>query len=213
VRVLIVDDQLAFADSLSRFLVTQEGIDAVEIAVSIDEGLALARRHPPTVILMEYGSDPGPGSEGGAYALRTIQFELPETRVVVLTGHDEGLLHEALQAGASGWVSKTQRLDDIVDALWAATAGRVSINHPARRRNGNNGGSANGNGSAILTKREMDILMRLSAGMRTHEMANEVYLSEHTVRNHIRHILKKLDAHSRLEAVAKAQSRGLLNKS
>ena len=162
---------------------------------------------------MEYGSDPA--GTGGAYALQMLQLELPGARVVVLTGHDESLLHEALRSGASGWVSKTQRLDDIVDALRAASDGRVSINHPARSPNGhhaNGNGNGNGNGAAALTKREMEILTRLSAGMRTHEMASEVYLSEHTVRNHIRHILKKLDAHSRLEAVAKAQSQGLLNK-
>jgi DNA-binding NarL/FixJ family response regulator len=212
-RVLIVDDQLAFADSLSRFLVTQDGIEDVEIAGGINEGLALARRHPPSVVLMEYRSDPGAGADGGAHALRKIQLEFPDTRVVVLTGQDESFLHEALREGASGWVSKTQRLADIVDALRSASDGRVSINHPARGPNGHHAnGNGNGNGAAILTKREMEILTRLAVGMRTHEMASEVYLSEHTVRNHIRHILKKLDAHSRLEAVAKAQNQGLLKK-
>jgi DNA-binding NarL/FixJ family response regulator len=106
-RVLIVDDHQAFAQSLGQYLERQEGIDVVEIAGSADEAVVVIGEREPAVVLMDYGL----GSNGvmtDADATRMIKRVQPDARVVIITCHDDrGRLMDALDAGAIGWISNS----------------------------------------------------------------------------------------------------------
>ena len=207
-RVLIVDDNQAFAESLGQYLERQDDIDAVEIAGSADEAVVVIGEREPAVVLMDYGLGSN-DMEGGGNATRMIRQARPNARVVIITAHDDReRLMDALDAGAIGWISKTQRLVDILIAIRAAGEGRtmISASDPDLLL----GGRA-ALVSHPLTPREVAILRWVSQGKSTRWMADQTFISEHTVRNHLRHIFKKLDVHSRLEAVAAAQRLGLLD--
>lgn len=207
-RVLIVDDHQAFAESLGQYLERQDGIDVVEIAGSADEAVVVIGEREPAVVLMDYGL----GSNGvmtDADATRMIKRAQPDARVVIITCHDDrGRLMDALDAGAIGWISKTQRLEDILYAVRAACEGRatISASDPTRLLGGRSRVI-----SHPLTPRETEILRWVSQGLTTRWIASQTFLSEHTVRNHVRHIFTKLGVHSRMEAVAAAQRLGVLD--
>ena len=207
-RVLIVDDHQAFAESLGQYLERQDGIDAVEIAGSAHEAVIVVGEREPAVVLMDYGIGSG-GAMTDADATRMIKEVRPDARVVIITCHDDpNRLMDALNAGAIGWISKTQRLEDILYAVRAAGDGRVTIS-------ASDPTSLLGGRSVLishpLTPRETEILRWVSQGLTTRWIAGQTFLSEHTVRNHVRHIFTKLGVHSRLEAVAAAQRLGLLD--
>ena len=207
-RVLIVDDHQAFAESLGQYLERQDDIDAVEIAGSADEAVILVGEREPAVVLMDYGLGSN-GATTDADATRMIKEVRPDARVVIITCHDDrDRLMEALDAGAIGWISKTQRLEDILYAVRAAGEGRatISASDPTRLL-----GSRSALVTHPLTPREIGILRWVAQGMTTRWIAGQTFLSEHTVRNHVRHIFTKLGVHSRLEAVAAAQRLGLLD--
>jgi DNA-binding NarL/FixJ family response regulator len=206
-RVLIVDDNQAFAESLGQYLERQDDIDAVEIAGSADEAVVVIGEREPAVVLMDYGLG-SLGMQGGVSATRMIRQARPNARVVIITAHDDReRLMDALDAGAIGWISKTQRLVDILLAIRAADEGRtmISASDPDLLLGGRAALVAH-----PLTPREVAILRWVSEGKTTRWMADQAFISEHTVRNHLRHIFKKLEVHSRLEAVSYAIRNGLI---
>lgn len=204
-RVLIVDDHEVFATSLARTLAAEPDLEIVGTARTETEALAEARKGVD-VIVCDFrlaGAD-------GITLSRTLRDTVPDARIVMLTAStDEAVLVAALDAGCAGFITKSQPLDDLLDAIRAAAAGEAMVN-PAllarllpriTRRGGPN---------PDLSARERHVLAVMAEGATNQAIAERLVLSRDTVRNHVSNILRKLGAHSKLEAVAIAAQRGLI---
>ncbi|MFA5890242.1 MAG: response regulator transcription factor [Actinomycetota bacterium] len=209
IKVLIVDDHKVFAEGLMKALEDQPGIEVVGMAHSVEAALAGARRGKPDVVLMDFDLPDGNGAE----ATTQIKQDLPATKVVMLTSFtDEKVLVAAIEAGCSGYVTKHKATEEVLAAVRAAHAGEALISPsmlarvlPRLHR------SYRGLGSD-LTPREREILTLLADGLATGAIAEALVISPHTVRNHTQSILIKLQAHSKLEAVATAVREGIVDR-
>jgi DNA-binding NarL/FixJ family response regulator len=207
---MVVDDHDLVAESLQRALNAEHDLSVVGIATSVAEAIALARDAHPDVVVMDYRLPDGTG----ALATATIKAEHPEVHVVMLTGIASGAtLADALEAGCAGFVAKEGRFSDLIMAIRAVLRGEIRVPQSLlddlaahlRPRSPTLG--------ADLTQREHEVLGLLAAGASTTQMVETMFVSIHTVRNHIRNVLAKLDARSRLEAVAIATRVGILPRS
>jgi DNA-binding NarL/FixJ family response regulator len=205
--VLIVDDHELVAEALQRTLSAEADLDVIGHALTVAAAIAAAREQRPDVILMDFALPDGHGTEAAAI----IKRELPDTEIVMLTGQaDCGVLAAALESGCSGFVTKDGSLRDLASAIRGVLAGEVRVPQKLigqlaaylRPRPAATGSD--------LTRRELEVLRMLADGRSTSAIVDELVLSVHTVRNHIRNILAKLNAQSRLEAVAIATRQGLL---
>ncbi|MCX7619670.1 MAG: response regulator transcription factor [Acidimicrobiales bacterium] len=204
IRVVIVEDHGVLAESLGAALAAQPDLTVVGTATTPSEAIRVVCDTRPDVVLMDYGLEQG----DGLLAARGIKGVVPETRVVIMTGvRDETVITGALDAGCDGFVRKTAPLRQLIDAIRTAAAGGQAfaaedLTVALRRMR---------SAPSTLTKREFEVLRLMAAGASTADMVRALYLSPHTVRSHVRHILEKLGAHSKLEAVAIAARDGLIN--
>lgn len=209
ITVLIVDDHKVFAEALMKVMEDAPYIDVIGTANSVEAAVASARLGKPEVILMDFDLPDGNGAEATAQ----IKRDLPETKVVMLTSFtDEKVLVAAIEAGCSGYVTKHKATEEVLAAVRAAHAGEALISPsmlarvlPRLHR------SYRGLGSD-LTPREREILTLLADGVATGAIAEALVISPHTVRNHTQSILIKLQAHSKLEAVATAVREGIIDR-
>jgi DNA-binding NarL/FixJ family response regulator len=212
-RVMVVDDHIAFAESLREVLSNRPGLELTAIAGSGEEAVRLADETRPDVILMDQRL---PGTSG-AQTTAQILARLPGTKVVMLTGGgtDDEML-DAVEAGVSGYLIKTARVAEIADAIRRVASGEMLI--PAdtlsallrrvRRRAVERYDQAKRVGS--LTPRERDVLRLMAAAKETTAIATELGIGANTARGYVQSVIEKLQAHSRLGAVLKAQELGLL---
>jgi DNA-binding NarL/FixJ family response regulator len=199
IRVAVVDDHSVTAEGLARILSAQNDIEVVGTAGTIADALMLINVEAPHVVLMDYLLPDGNGGE----AAEQVLARWPETKVLMLTGSDvPEILSLAFDAGCVGFLSKDRPWEDVVAAVRAAAKGEPVIRLdeleglfqrlklPAQVE------------PQSLTSRELEVLRRLARAESTSVIAAKMFLSTHTVRNHISNILVKLGAHSRLEAIA-----------
>jgi DNA-binding NarL/FixJ family response regulator len=207
VRVLVVDDHQMFATSLAHALQSEPDLVVVGQATSIGEAQRLIASTAPDVVLLDHRLPDGDGV-GAIADLRAIR---PSARIVVLTATaSDRVLVAAMEAGAAGFIAKTQRLDDVTAGVRAAAQGEsvVSAKLLSRllpRLHRQSGGPAD------LTEREREILDLLARGLSNADIARELTISVHTVRNHVANLSAKLGAHSKLEVLAIAVRRGLVD--
>lgn len=216
VSLLICDDHKILTDALA----TVVGLDATLTMVAppvhtAEEGIVLATQHLPDVVLMDIVFKAGGMS--GIEATRLIKEASPSTKVVIMTAHDdERLLVDAVEAGASGFLSKDEAADEVLAAAKAAADGEVLIDpvtltrllaQVAREREEQRDAQKL---LGDLTDREREILQLLAAGKRNDDIARDLYISPQTVQTHVRNILGKLRVHSKLEAVAFAVRNGAI---
>lgn len=207
VRVLLVEDHEVVAQALVGLLDDQPDITSVGRVARAAGAVTSAVAAGPDVILMDYHLPDG----DGVTLTRELRVVLPSARVVFLTaqGHDAVLI-DALDAGATGFVTKNGSAAELVAAIRAAAEGEsyftpdvlaqlVSLRHGPARAEG-----------AALTAREREILQRCANGQSPAETAEALHLSIHTVRNYLRRAMAKLDAHTRLEAVLQAVAAGII---
>jgi DNA-binding NarL/FixJ family response regulator len=199
-RVVIVDDHDVVALGLRALLDDVDDIEVVASAGSVAAAAEVAERLRPDVMLMDYRLPDGTGAEA---TRRIREGSSPPMVVMVTSAADRRVLGEALEAGCTGFVSKNADRDDLVAAIRAAAANdsyftRDVLNHLVHLKRFDQLDDQE------LTARECEVLQATAEGLNPNEIAQRLYLSPHTVKNHLRHAMSKLDAHTKLEAVVKA---------
>jgi DNA-binding NarL/FixJ family response regulator len=204
VRVLLCDDHAVVRAGLLALLDSAPGIEVVAEAGTGEEALAQAARHRPDVVLMDLQL--GPGIDG-VTATRRLTASADGPRVLVLTTYDtDADVTRAVEAGATGYLLKAERPEELFAAVRAAAEGRTALSAPvadrvlARMRRP----------QPALTPRERDILAHLSRGLGNRDIAAALFIGETTVKTHLRRIYDKLGVSTRAEAVAVAKEQGLL---
>ena len=219
VSLLICDDHKILTDALAMVVKLDAELDLVAPPVhTAEEAIDLAERHLPDVVLMDIVFKGGGMS--GIDATRRIKDASPATKVVIMTAHDdERLLVEAVEAGASGFLSKDEAAEEVLSAAKAAADGEVLIDpgtltrllaQVAREREEQRDAMKL---LGDLTEREREILQLLAQGKRNDDIATQLFISPQTVQTHVRNILGKLRVHSKLEAVAFAVKNGAIHVS
>lgn len=210
--VLIVDDAELFREAL-RAAFSQEGFDVVGVAADAMAGIDLAREHEPDLVMLDLLM---PGMSG-LEVVGSILKASPRSRVVLLTASEsaEDLL-ASVKAGASGYLTKDTPLPRLVSDMRDVLEGGAAVSpamggklFAALRDLLRHSGSSAAR-KPELTGREIEILGLVGAGMTSKEIAEQLYISENTVRNHVRNILDKLGMKSRFEAVNWAYREGLI---
>jgi DNA-binding NarL/FixJ family response regulator len=214
VRVLIVDDHALFRRGLQMVLEGETDIDVVGEAGDGQEAIERAENTTPDVVLMDVRMPKRSGIE----ATRTIKDTLPSTKILMLTISDEEAdLYEAIKAGASGYLLKEISIEEVADAVRAVHAGQSLISPSMASKLLNEFAAmvkrrderAQVPGPR-LTTRELEVLKLVAKGLNNRDIGQELFISENTVKNHVRNILEKLHLHSRVEAAVYAHRQHLL---
>jgi DNA-binding NarL/FixJ family response regulator len=216
IRVLIVDDHALFRRGLEMVLAEEADIDLVGEASDGAEAVQKAGEALPDVVLMDIRMPRSSGIE----ACRAMKEIAPSTKIVMLTISDEEAdLFEAIRAGASGYLLKDIPYDEVADVVRAVHGGQSLINPSmaakllaefaalARREESEQVEQVP---APRLTEREIEVLKLVARGMNNRDIAKELFISENTVKNHVRNILEKLQIHSRMEAVMIAVRENLI---
>ena len=209
IRILLVDDHILFREGMASLLGAQKDIEIVGQAGTVQDSIALARSLVPNLILMNMSLLDGTAVE----ATRAILADNPQIKIVVLTVREnEDLLFEAIRAGAVGYLSKNARSVELLDTLKGVMRGGAGISGTTARRILDEFvrlTPARSDESATLTSREVEVLRELSNGASNQQIAKLLYISENTVKNHVRNVLVKLHLHSRRDAAEYARRRGI----
>ncbi|HVR88179.1 MAG TPA: response regulator transcription factor [Candidatus Limnocylindria bacterium] len=206
IRVLVVDDERLFAELLRVALKSADGIDVVDVVHDVATAVRRMAELRPDVVLADYHLPDGTGSD----IARTVRATLPNTSVLILTGDASvAILSDVARSGAVGHLTKDRPFDAVVEGVRAAALGeilfapselqRLLLERESRPRP-----------LEPLTARELEVLQLLAEGASTAQASDRLGISSATLRAHVQAILRKLGAHSRLEAVAEAARSGLI---
>ena len=207
VRVLIVDDHQVLASSLAHALEAEPDLIVVGVAGTIEGAASLIPTTAPDVLLLDHRLPDGDGVEAVA-RLRALR---PSMAVIILTASAaEHVMVAAIEAGVSGFLSKTRSLGEVTSAVRAAATGEAVISPEMLARLLPRIGRSGRSGGATLTEREREVLGLVSEGLTNAAIAERLFVSVHTVRNHVTNLSAKLGARSKLEALSIAMREGLL---
>jgi two-component system NarL family response regulator len=215
IMVLICDDHALFRRGLMMVLESEDGVEVVGEAEDGEEAVRQAEELTPDVVLMDVRM---PGVSG-IDAARAIAETVPSTRILMLTVSDEeDDLYDAIKAGATGYLLKEISIEEVASAIRSVMTGQSLISPSMASKLltefTNLAKKADERQSVPtprLTDRELEVLKLVAQGMSNREIAGELYISENTVKNHVRNILEKLHLHSRMEAVVYAVREKLLD--
>jgi DNA-binding NarL/FixJ family response regulator len=209
IRVLIVEDHRMFSQALSAALDEADDIAVTAAVSTAAEGLSAAADSNPDVVLMDYRLPDGNGVD----AARRIKASTPAARIMMLTASsDDDVLRQAIEAGCSGYLTKDHTIEDLILAVRAAYNGEAVISPAMLSRLVARGAERERPGSD-LTTRETEVLRLLAQGRSNPAIANALGIRLATVRNHVQSVIEKLQAHSKLEAVATATRQGIIRPS
>ena len=219
VRVLAADDQRVVREGLAMLLGLLPDVEVVGTAANGEEALALAGELRPDVILMDLRMPKVDGVE----ATRRLRASHPEIKVVVLTTYaDDRSVIEALQAGALGYLTKDVGADEIREALRRVADGQASLDPAVQMHlveaiaGGTQAPTPEPSATPVaqlpdgLTPREAEVLGLIGAGLSNAEIAAQLFVSEATVKSHVNHMLPKIGARDRAQAVGYAYRHGLV---
>jgi len=207
IRIVVVDDHTLFRRGLVGLLTEMEGFQVVGEASDGRDALGVIAKQKPDVVLLDINM---PGMDG-VETLQVLQKMDLESHVLMLTisQRDEDLLR-AIRAGAKGYLLKNAEPEALRKTIEQIAAGKSVLapevtEQVLRLVRSNQSGTSN-----LLTERELDVLRYLARGLTTSQAGAELFISENTVKTHIRHIHEKLDVSNRAEAIAKATQLGLI---
>ncbi|GLX97392.1 response regulator transcription factor [Herbidospora sp. NBRC 101105] len=207
VRVLVVDDQGLIREAIASLLGVQPGVTVVGTAADGNEAVEQAVAMRPDIVLMDVRMP----RMDGVRAVAALRDRAPEVRVVMLTTFDdEEYVLEALRAGATGYLLKDLPARELAAAVRLAHAGVAQLDPGVAARLVATGGARAPRAQVPLTARELDVLRLVAAGASNREIADRLYLSEGTVKNHISRILQRLGLRDRTQAAVYARDHGLL---
>lgn len=214
IRVLVVDDHALFRRGLQMVLEQEPDMAVVAEADDGWDAVSMAGDLLPDVVLMDVRMP----RRGGIDACMSVKEVVPSARIVMLTISDEeNDLYEAIKAGASGYLLKEISIDEMAAAVRAVYGGQSLISpsmasklldeFAAMLKDSDERQQVP---APRLTEREMEVLRLVAKGLNNRDIAKQLYISENTVKNHVRNILEKLQLHSRMEAVVYAVRERLL---
>jgi DNA-binding NarL/FixJ family response regulator len=225
IRVLLADDQRVVRDGLVLLLGLLPQVEVVGTAADGEEAVARAAALRPDVVLMDLRMPRCDGVE----ATRRLREQVPQTRVIVLTTYaDDRSVLDALRAGARGYLTKDAGAEEISQALRQVVGGQAvidpAVQHhlvdaiavapavPPAPSSAPSSGSASGSASPLpdgLTPREAEVLALIAEGLSNAEIASRLVVSEATVKSHVNHLLAKIGARGRAQAVTYAYRNGV----
>jgi len=209
IRLLLVDDHRLLREGLRRSL-TDSGFEVVGEAGDGEAAIAAVDLHRPDVVLMDVTMP----LLDGVSATREILARHPDLPIVMLTMHaDEAVTAEALAAGAVGYLLKDCSTDEIVDTLRAAASTDTAVSTEVAGAMLDEVRQIPEAEGQVISKREVEVLQLIADGCSTAEVAERLFISQKTVKNHLASIYQKLDARDRTQAVLAAVRRGIVRLS
>ena len=215
IRVLLADDQALFREGLDTLLSIHKDIEVIGQASNGQEAVDLALKLRPDVILMDMQMP----ILNGIGATRRLKQTLPVCRVIVLTTFDDKeTIFEALRAGAVGYLLKDVGSSQLAESIRVTARGEsflepyiaAKVVQEFSRVSSLVGGTSSEVLPEPLSEREIELVRLIASGLSNKEIAEVLFITEGTVKNHITHILGKLGAHNRTEAVMRARTLGLM---
>jgi DNA-binding NarL/FixJ family response regulator len=201
IRVFSVDDHALLREGIAAVITNEPDMIVVAQASTGRAAVQQFRQHQPDVTLMDLRLP----DMSGIDALIAIRTDAPDARVIILTTFEGDVeMQRALQAGARGYLLKSMPPQDLVAAIRQVHAGRKSIPTEVATQ------LAEHLTDETLTEREIDVLSRVAGGNRNRDIADQLSISEETVKVHMKHIMGKLGASDRTQAVAIAIRRGII---
>ena len=212
IRVAVVDDHWLFTRGLSGLVDMVPGLEVVGVAHDGAQGVELCRKEEPDVVLMDISMP----KMDGISATREIKDLLPQTAVIILTGHEEDeYVFEGIKAGAQGYLLKDSEPEDLARAIRTVHAGDTIIAPDLAQKMLNTFESGRAGSPQLapppLTERELEVIRALAQGMSDRQIANSLGISEKTVRNHTSNIYRKLHIFDRTQAVIYAVREGVID--
>lgn len=201
IRVLIADDHVTVLEGLAAIIGRQTDMKVVAEASNGHEAVDLWQRHRPDVTLIDLRMP----NLDGVGAIEEIRGQQATARIIVLTTFDsDNEIARAIKAGAKGYLLKDARRDELLDCIRKVNSGATCIPAALAAK------LAESMSSEPLTGRELDVLALLAKGKSNKEIGSHLYISETTVKSHLRSIFTKLNVISRTEAITTASRRGLV---
>jgi DNA-binding NarL/FixJ family response regulator len=202
IRVMSVDDHPLLREGIVAVVNSQKDMQIVAQAATGQEAIEQFRKHRPDVVLMDLRLP----DISGIDAMISIGKEFPEARVIVVTTVEgDAEISRALAGGARGYVLKSMPPKDLVEVIRQVNAGKKRIPSEVAARL-----AEHFDGDA-LTAREVEVLAQVASGNRNRDIADKLFITEETVKVHIKHIMEKLDAKDRTQAVSIGVRRGIIH--